>query len=219
MRRIAPLLVLVAALAAAFAAQAQTVYVSDELQVAVRSGPSHQHRILHFVASGTRLEALENEEDWRLVRDGRGREGWVESAHLMEQPSARERLEALSTNLEGTRSENAALELALDEREARVKELEQTVAGLEARNGELEAELERAADGLELADENERMEEVMTDLQHRVGRLEGERAALLERQQRDLFLAGVGVLVGGVLLGLILPHLRLRRRKRWDDPF
>ena len=43
----------------------------------------------------------------------------------------------------------------------------------------------------------------------------------LKQQNRELenstaqrwFLIGAGVIVGGILLGLILPHLRMRRRR------
>lgn len=200
-------------------AEEETRYVSDELRVALRGGPTMQHRILAFLVSGTPLEVMETEDEWTRVQDPEGREGWVQTDQLMSQPHARQRLAETETSLEEARAARAELEQSLEERAERIEELEELVDSAEAEIETLEEKLERSDRGLALADENERLEEVVVELRERVGRLEGERDVLRQRDRRDLILAGAGILVGGVLVGLILPRIRWRRRNRWDDPF
>ena len=139
----------------------------------------------------------------------------MEDGHLMNQPSARARLEAVVNNLESLRADHGELEEELQRRQARIQELEERVESLLDERATLEERLERAGEGVRLADENERLRESVNNLSQRLGRLEGERDALQARNQRDLFLAGVGVLVAGVIFGLILPYLRFGRRRRW----
>jgi SH3 domain protein len=45
--------------------------------------------------------------------------------------------------------------------------------------------------------------------------LDEENTSLRDRTNRDWFLAGAGVLFGGILLGLLVP--KLRKRKNWSD--
>jgi SH3 domain protein len=47
--------------------------------------------------------------------------------------------------------------------------------------------------------------------------LRAEVSEIKRNTQRDWFLIGAGVLFGGILLGLILPRLKLRRRSGWGD--
>ena len=41
--------------------------------------------------------------------------------------------------------------------------------------------------------------------------------ALKERSERDWFIAGAGVLLGGMILGFIIPKIRWKRRRSWGE--
>ncbi len=76
-------------------AYAQTAYISDNLTVPLRSGPSNANRILHRgLPSGTQLEVLARDEDSGFVqiRTTRGTEGWLPEQYLLDEPIARDRL-------------------------------------------------------------------------------------------------------------------------------
>ncbi|MFA5685710.1 MAG: TIGR04211 family SH3 domain-containing protein, partial [Lysobacteraceae bacterium] len=87
-------LLLAVLLILAATAQAETRYASDELEIALRSGTSTQHRILRMIPSGTALQVLQHDEasGYTKVRAPSGTEGWVLTRLLMTTPSARDRL-------------------------------------------------------------------------------------------------------------------------------
>jgi len=43
-----------------------------------------------------------------------------------------------------------------------------------------------------------------------------ENESLRDRSHRDWFMVGSGVTIAGIILGLILPRIRFRRRSSWD---
>ena len=72
-----------------------TRYVTDQLEITLRSGQSTKHQIIRMLPSGTPVELLETDEETKYSRirtSDDGTEGWVLSRYLDEQPSARERL-------------------------------------------------------------------------------------------------------------------------------
>ncbi|GAB4351810.1 MAG: hypothetical protein Kow0073_07180 [Immundisolibacter sp.] len=79
-----------------------------------------------------------------------------------------------------------------------------------ARQPALEAAAARAA---ELVDQNTQLQRQVQDLQMQVAGLRDEAAQLRRQDRRRWFLTGAGVLAGGIVLGLILPLLRPRRRR------
>ncbi len=56
---------------------AQAVYVVDEFEITMRTGPSSDRKILAMLRTGTRLEVIEEKEGWYLVRGPADKEGWV----------------------------------------------------------------------------------------------------------------------------------------------
>ena len=99
--------------------------------------------------------------------------------------------------------------------------LERAHAKLEGTKRELEAELiavkRAAADPLAIAEERNALRKQVADLARQVEELKAKNAEIANDQGQRWFLIGGGVAFGGLLLGLILPHLRLRRqRSSWS---
>ncbi len=193
------------------AAVGEVNYISDVLNVPLRSGPSTAHRIIHRgLPSGTQLTILATDEDagFTQVRTDGGLEGWVTSQYLIGEPIARVKLAAAEKRLEGLKAE-------IDkEREARVSiqsEYKETEANNRKLNSEVQAltkeleELKRIsadpinehAHNVELTQQNQRL----------VGELE--KLSSMTRQLKDnvqlewLLYGGALVLIG-LLLGVVL---------------
>ncbi|WP_148254840.1 TIGR04211 family SH3 domain-containing protein [Aidingimonas lacisalsi] len=181
------------------AQQDDTRWVSDELSTFVRSGPSDEYRIIGTLTSGEPVTVLETQGDYsRVQAEDDNETAWILSDELQAEESAQQRLpeleaeiESLTEELDGINEEwqsrMAGTEDTLADREARIDELED-------RNAELDSRYQSAQETLR------------------------EQQARLDTQEEDLliryFMYGGGVAGAGLVVGLIVPHLPRRRKKR-----
>lgn len=91
-----------------------------------------------------------------------------------------------------------------------LRELQREHEALMARQPALE---EASAQAAELVGQNAQLQQQVQALQAQVDGLRDEAAQLRRQDRRRWFLTGAGVLAGGIVLGLILPLLRPRRRR------
>lgn len=206
----------------AAAAHGQTRYVSDQLIVPLRTGPSLRNAITRNLPAGTPVEVLEQDEESGYshvrLRD-RDVEGWLQSQYLTDEPIARDRLEAAQKELAAARVRVQQLEAELD---AVTAELDGARAELEearAASGELAQELQdlrqASANVLALRDEKEKLARRLEERDLQVESLTLANSALRQRERQSWFIIGAAVLLGGIVIGLILPSLRRRRRSDW----
>ena len=173
-------------------------WVSDQLPTYVRSGPTDGYRIVGTLDSGEPVTLLERQNDYSRVRSQDGDTVWIPSRYLQDTPSARSRLPELQTRVDELTSELDGINQEWEQRVADMKttldERGQRIEELEARNDELNSaygEAQETVRGLE---------------------------ARLDTQEQDLlmryFMYGAGVAGAGLLVGLIVPHLPRRRKRR-----
>lgn len=91
-----PVLLIYCSLHAALVS-AQTQYVSDQLEVTLRRGPTLSHAVLRMLKTGTAVEVLEVDaaSGHTRVKTQSGVEGWILSRYLISEPTARMQLEKL----------------------------------------------------------------------------------------------------------------------------
>ena len=211
----------VALILVAATAVGQTFYVSDQLVITVRTGPSTDNSIIGNLVSGDPVEMLEtdSESGYSRVRTENDTEGWVLSRYLAERPIAQDRLVIADRDL-------AEAEIAIAALEASVTELTGDLAVATRRLGEAEtaasslsvdlAEIREASENvLSIRDQNESLRRRLNERDEEAELLAIENGQLLSRSTRDWFVAGAGVLLAGILFGLIIPRLRRRRRDEW----
>lgn len=215
------LIVLLALTAAA--ASAQTRYVTDDLEVTMRSGQSTRNAIVRMLKSGSAVEVLETdaESGYTKVRVSGGTEGWVLTRFLVSQPVARDRLPQVQQEVATLREQLAALRdsasAAAGENADLIAERDQFRADYERTARELEDLRAKAANVLQVDQQNQRLTTRVDSLQSEVDRLSIENDDLSSKRTLEWFVVGASVLFVGILLGLILPRLRVRRRSGWGD--
>ncbi len=99
-------------------AGAETVYVTDLLQLGIHRAPDTSDQPFRNLVSGTELEVLERAPSFARVRTPDGEEGWVRSAFLVTEQPARHRvaeLEAAVAELNARLDSVAAASAATDE--------------------------------------------------------------------------------------------------------
>lgn len=190
-----------------------TRYVTDELRISLRSGAGNQYRILRVLPTGTRLESLQSSGEWTQVR-ANDITGWVRSQYLQDEPIAAAQLEQARSELTTARERVDTLTSRLNETRQELESARERSQQLTASNETLQEKLDSAQEGLQLAEENDRLSARNTELQGRIDQLEDRTARLNDRRQREWFLIGAGVLLGGILFGIILTRIPWRRRNR-----
>lgn len=217
------LLIFLLLVSAGSLALAETAYVSDRLEITLRTGTSTQHSIVRMLPSGARLEVLETDaaSGYTRVRTADGTEGWVLSRYLMERPAARDQLGAATERASSMELRASDLGAQVEALTGERNELQAQRDGLEAEVADLRAELDRvrrvSASSLELDQSNRELRTRVAATDQENARLRSEIAELKRNTQRNWFLAGAGVLLLGLVLGLVLPRIRWRRRSGWGD--
>ena len=193
-----------------------TAYVSDQLEVTMRSGEGNQFRIVRMLQSGTEVEVLERSDGWTQVRAG-GDTGWLLSRYLQPEPAARARLDEALDTAERLRTDNRQLSDQLDEAREALETLSARNDMLEEENLRMQQRLEEAGEGLQLADQNQDLLKQVVDLEREVQDLARENRRIGERDRQEWFLAGAGVIAMGMLIGILVTRIRWRRRDSWSN--
>lgn len=184
----------------------ETFYIRDLLTVKLRADAGDDSAVVHSgIGSGTPVTVLERSGDKVKIRTDRGIEGWLPAVYLLQEPIARDQLKE-------ARAEISRLRSLLDNNEAA-----RAIKGLEKENAALKSSVEQLsnvsdqaqqlrADNGELSRENRALKDEVDRLQREVEALQGE-----SRQQ--YFREGAFAVVIGVLIALIVPWLKPRKKR------
>jgi SH3 domain protein len=196
---------------------AETRYISDEMAVPLRRGPSTGHKILHRgLPSGTPLEVVAEDRaaGFTQVRLANGTEGWLESQYLVNQPVAKERLAAATRRIESLEAQLKSTRESFQEQRGARTQVEGRAGDLTKQNEKLQAELAEirrvSATAITQYEENKQLKASNESLQAQVTQLTG-RVRELERNIMLRWLLAGGALV---LLGLVLGAWIKSRPKR-----
>ena len=198
------------------AANAATAYISDELTVPLRSGPSGNHRIVHRgLPSGTQMEVLATDEaaGFSQIRTTGGTEGWIRTQYLVSEPIAKMRLAAAQRAL-------AKAQADLGKEQAKVKSLSETTreqgnlnsssqAQIAALQEEL-AEIKRISAGAIEADKNnQKLTEMNARLKDELDDLAESHARLQDNTDNQMLMIGGALIFLGLIAGVLIkarPH-------------
>lgn len=199
--------------------QAETRYVTDEFKITLRSGESSGHKIIRMLPSGDGVELLSGNKasGYSRVRIKEGTTGYVLTRQLMKIPSARDRLAKAEKRLEELQAEPGMLSAKLAKLQGLHGQLKQQHTETLTSKKELEQDLEAirrtAANAIRISNERNELRKQVAGLARQVEMLKQENRELSNSTAQHWFLIGGGVISAGIVIGLILPHLRFRRRK------
>ncbi|MDH5407328.1 MAG: TIGR04211 family SH3 domain-containing protein [Gammaproteobacteria bacterium] len=197
-------------------------YVSDQLTITVRSGQGSQHKVLKALKTGARMELLEEFPDtgYAHVELEDGLQGFVRLQYLVDKPVALDRLTWLQGKYDKLKEQNNATKEELANLKAEFSKLSRNSAKLDKESKELQQRMSHinqvAAKPILLDKENRQLKEENVTLANEQNLLRQENQILKDRQGRDWFIAGGGVMLLGVLLGIVLPKLGWRKKSSWS---
>ncbi len=202
----------------ALAAVGDVNYISDVLNVPLRSGPSTAHRIIHRgIPSGTQLTILATNEEagFTQIRTANGTEGWLTSQYLTGEPIARvklataeQRLKNLKAKIDKEREAHTNIQAKYKETEANNRTLNSQVEALTKELAELKIvsadPIKEHSRNIELTQQNTRLVEEVDELSSKAKRLE-------DNVQLQWLLYGGALVLIGLFLGIAL---KARPRKQ-----
>jgi SH3 domain protein len=203
-------------------ALAETRYVSDTLEITMRSGKGTSYGITRMLRSGTPVEVLEDDKDtgYTQVRTTGGKEGYVLTRFLMKGQAARDRLAEAEKKLAELELENRKMDTAMNALSDEKRALEQELGKLDGHSRSVSQELAEikrtASSALAIDSENKDLKGRVVALERQLQTLQQENEVLKDRTARDWFMVGAAVVLLGIIVGLIIPRIRWRKKSSWD---
>lgn len=190
------------------------MYISDNLKITLRSGPSTGNKIIAVLESGQIVEVVNPGEEWTQVKMANGKEGWVLSRYLTPSATHNLRLE----RLQGKHKNLTAQAAALIEENNRLKaenkefssEFETTQKQLQKTSTEFETLKSEASEFVSLKANYERVASQLAEQTEKAQKLDEQVSKMEMNYAIKWFLAGSAVLIVGFLIGFSTKRQRRR---------
>lgn len=200
-----------------------THYVTDSVQIPLRSQPGYKYKILRLLKSGTPVTILEvNDDGWTKLSYRYKDEdivGWMPSSVLLNQPIARVRL---AQQIDKTSRIEKKLNQALQEKStlgSRFNDVSNELKKTKEDNFKLQKQLAEiksiSGKSIELNEQNQQYSQEIEKIKSDNAILKEQISQAGDVVQRQWFLTGGGVLLLGLLIGRFfrVPN----RRNKWDS--
>ena len=192
---------------------AKTMFITDRIEVGVRSGIGIEQKFVATVKTGDRVEVLEGDQNWTKVRLPNGVVGWVSTRFLVDQVKVSQAadpksLEELKSLKEINQNLVRQQENHKQEQEKLLKEIEEGKKAVTILQQERHQRL--APEQEQLKAQNEQLEKQAAEYKRQIAHWQQKEKYGNYSDQILWFLAGSGVL----FLGLLLGWLANRGRKK-----
>ena len=204
-------------------AQAETVYVADDMNLSLLDAASGHGKVLKSLATGTPLTLIDKQTkaEFIHVRLIDGTEGFIKSRYTKKQPPALDAKDTSGKNMAPLQSDNAVLRAELAALKESLTPGSSLEKSLTTERDQLARELNElkktAAGPVQLKNERDELQERVVNVERDLQQYKLENQALKDTASQDWFLYGGLLSLAGVLLGFILPKLGWRRKSSWDS--
>lgn len=205
------------------AQEGEAAWVTDQFEVTMRTGQDTRKAIVRMLKSGTRVERLERPpgSDYSRVRTGGGAEGWVLNRYLLSRPPARVTQPDIERRLQQSEAQRKQLQgevrTLTQERDELQRQLNEERISGEGVQKQLADVRKLSSNVIQIDDQNKQLRQRLIDNERTLDELKAENSRLASRSNREWFVIGAMVIVFGMLVGLILPRIRWRKKSSWGD--
>jgi SH3 domain protein len=194
--------------------QAETMYISDNLKITLRSGPSTENKILAVLESGQIVDVVKKGDEWSQVKMPNGKEGWALSRYLSPEPTDGLRLERLEGKHKNLMAQAASLIEENNRLQAENKEFkaqfETTQQQLQKTSTEFKTLKSEASEYIALKTNYEHVASQLAEQTEKAQKLEEQVTRMEMNYAIKWFLAGSAVLIVGFLIGFSTKRQRRR---------
>ncbi|MCB2183571.1 MAG: TIGR04211 family SH3 domain-containing protein [Desulfobulbaceae bacterium] len=194
---------------------ARTLYVKPSSEVVVRTGQGNDYKIVAMVKDGASVEFIEEGDDYTKIRLANGKEGWLLKRFLSNEPPLGEIVASLRAEKKEMKQRQTELVRKLEEvtstlsrteaeRDSVLTERDQIRTSFRTLQQDTSDVVKIKNDRLKTAKENEL-------LLQKLAAVEQENKSLQKDDAIKWFLAGGGVLLLGMLLGMMFGKSRKKK--------
>jgi SH3 domain protein len=192
------------------------VYITDQIDIPIRSDQNFGNNIIRVLPSGTELSLLQSTEDgWAQIQFD-DTIGWIKSFYLSKDPPAREELKKLTrtSNTNKLLISKLASEKEVLENELSLLKQENTDLSIQSSKSQAEKEhIEQIyQDALKLEHENEKHIQEKLQLKAELQLADNNTQIQKDTSSRNWFIVGAIVLFFGMIIGFIVPGILNRKR-------
>ena len=194
--------------------QAEKMYVTDNMEITLRTGPGIDHKIIAMIKTGQPVERIAKGPEWSQVSLGQGREGWVLNRFISDDPPSRlvladlkEKHNVLTLQAAALLEENIQLEAANEELSTQLDEYRQKASELSVSYETLRKE---CGAYFTLKKNHDQCTDRLATTTQKAAQLTEQLQQANENRMYYWFLCGAGVLTLGILIGL---SVRKERRR------
>jgi SH3 domain protein len=192
------------------------VYITDQIDIPIRSDQNFGNNIIRVLPSGTELSLLQSTEDgWAQIQFD-DTIGWIKSFYLSKDPAAREELKKLTRT---SNTNKLLISKLVSEKEVLENELsllKQENTDLSIQSSKSQAEKEHIEqiyqDALKLEHENEKHIQEKLQLKAELQLADNNTQIQKDTSSRNWFIVGAIVLFFGMIIGFIVPGILNRKR-------
>ena len=198
-------------------------YVTDVFEVTMRSGTSTSNSIVRLLRSGESVTVLEDDlvSQYSMVETDSGKQGYVLSRFLTDEPAARDTLQDLLGKYESQ-------QLQVGEQQAEINQLKQSLLQeqsdsetlkltLRASEQEFSEVRDAAQNTLNILEQNKRLQTVVDQLREEKTVLSETNAELSDSTQIDWFVRGAAVSLFAFIIGIVVTRIRWRKKDSWGS--
>jgi SH3 domain protein len=192
------------------------VYITDQIDIPIRSDQNFGNNIIRVLPSGTELSLLQSTEDGWVQIQFDDTIGWIKSFYLSKDPPAREELKKLTrtSNTNKLLISKLASEKEVLENELSLLKQENTDLSIQSSKSQAEKEhIEQIyQDALKLEHENEKHIQEKLQLKAELQLADNNTQIQKDTSSRNWFIVGAIVLFFGMIIGFIVPGILNRKR-------
>ena len=204
-------------------ALAETVYVADDANLALRDAANNQAKVIKLLPTGTPLSLLDktSKAEFVHVRLLDGTEGYMKAKYTKKQPPPFDPKDTASKTISLLQADNTALKAELATLKTTLTPGSSLEKSLASERDQLARELSElkkiAANSYQIKTERDQLQERVVNVERDLEQFKLENHALKDTASQDWFLYGGVLSLLGVLMGFILPKLSWRRKSGWDS--
>ncbi len=179
-------------------------YVTDELEITLHRKMNLNSEIVAQLKSGTPVRVLRtnSDEGYVMVATKDEKVGWMLEGFLQNQPGGRAQYQSLKQEYDKLKAEFDT-------------QVNEKTASLSSELKQIKAISKRP---LELQQENQRLQKILTEERAQVAEIKRENKQFKSiHKDRQWFIMGALIAIGSLILGLVITRIPWRRRKSWGE--